>query len=221
MDFQAQDFKRVVKTVFTECKQFDIIAFSLGGRIAIHAIASTASCSPSDPSSCQIKIRKAHITGVSAERGPLAKIIFVSWRDLLTHTPDESSGDVKILMPFAWSLIMATYSDRFLALNGPEKVSSWVEHISSNHKRFGLLELIKQTGKTDPIEVADLIRSSDTQIQLAVGGEDKISIRSEVEKLHAAFQLNNDILVYENCAHAVLNEKALQWRKDGLQFLKS
>lgn len=237
MDFQVKDFARIVKTVFTECEEFDIIAFSLGGRIALEVIASSTSNNYSRGSRMSstnnnseeekekelfnnCKIRKAHITGVSAERGPLSKIIFSSWKDLLSQESSSNDNNIENLKPFAWSLIMSTYSDRFLALNGPEKVSSWVEHISSNHKRLGLLELIKQTGQSDPIELASYIReNSDMLIQFAVGRKDKISIQSEVEKLHHACSLKGDVLVYNNCGHAVLNEGALQWRRDALKFL--
>ena len=194
--------------MFEECKQFDIIAFSLGGRIALNTIATNPSL-----------IRRAHITGVSAERDPMAKIILASWKDLLS--PKEGGGSLK---PFAWSIILATYSDRFLARNGPEKVSSWVEHICFNHIliQMGLLSLLQQTGELEPIELADQIvrcRCSKIQIQLAVGGDDKISTCDQVEKLRVALELDNSVLIYKDCGHAVLNERAVRWRKDALEFL--
>jgi hypothetical protein len=136
-------------------------------------------------------------------------------------SPKEGGGSLK---PFAWSIILATYSDRFLAKNGPEKVSSWVEHICFNHIliQMGLLSLLQQTGELEPIELADQIvrcRCSKTQIQLAVGGDDKISTCDQVEKLRVALELDNSVLIYKDCGHAVLNERAVRWRKDALEFL--
>ena len=87
---------------------------------------------------------------------------------------------------------------------------------------MGLLSLLQQTGELEPIELADQIvrcRCSKTQIQLAVGGDDKISTCDQVEKLRVALELDNSVLVYKDCGHAVLNERAVRWRKDALEFL--
>ena len=155
-------------------------------------------------------IRRAHITGVSAERDPMAKIILASWKDLLNE---------RSLKAFAWSIILSTYSERFLAMNGPEKISFWVDHIISNNLQIGLSKLIEQTGESDPLELANQIKQSQTRIQLAVGGDDKVSNIEQVERLNSLLGLRDVVLVYKSCGHAVLNERPDRWRKQALEFL--
>lgn len=202
LNSHADDFQRIVRTIFEDSAQFDVVAFSLGGRIALNTIASNP-----------VLIRRAHITGVSAEREAMAKIILKSWHDLLSQEEDGS------LKAFAWSIILSTYSDSFLAMNGEKRISSWVDHICSNQRRLGLLRLLQQTGNLEPLELVDPILRSNTKVQLAVGENDKISACNQVEKLHTSLNLDNNVLIYEGCGHAVLNEHPAQWRKDALAFL--
>jgi pimeloyl-ACP methyl ester carboxylesterase len=202
LNSHADDFHCIVRTIFEDSAQFDVIAFSLGGRIALNTIASNP-----------VLIRRAHITGVSAEREAMAKIILKSWHDLLSQEEDGS------LKAFAWSIILSTYSDSFLAMNGEKRISSWVDHICSNQRRLGLLRLLQQTGTLEPLELVDPILRSNTKVQLAVGENDKISACNQVEKLHTSLNLDNNVLIYEGCGHAVLNEHPAQWRKDALAFL--
>ena len=40
---------------------------------------------------------------------------------------------------------MATYSKDIIAANGPDRITSWVDHICQNNNPFGLLKLLEQT----------------------------------------------------------------------------
>ena len=203
LEYQASEFEGIVRDMF-DCEQFDVIAFSLGARITLATIARNPSL-----------IRKAHLTGVSAERDTMGKIIFASWKDLLSPLTSQDDD----LRAFSWSIIMATYSQTFLAMNGPDKISSWVDHICSNNRRSGLFALVENTSSTNPIEFSEQIRGGRTLIQLAVGGDDIIAPIDQVRRLNTALGLNNDVIIYKGCGHAVLNEHARPWRKDALTFL--
>ena len=160
---QAQELETILRTSFPKCKKFDIIGFSLGARLSLATIASSPTL-----------IRKAHLTGVGLERSPFAKLVIHSWKDILLSSREGSSrrasassstsGDVDggghnstithtpSLRAFAWSIIMTTYSQEFLALNGADKVSLWVDHICRNNNHMGLLKLLEQT-HGDAIEI--------------------------------------------------------------------
>ena len=179
-----------------------MIAFSLGARIAFASIAKNKDL-----------IRKAHLTGIAAERDAMSKMIFDSWKDLLDKEKNPT------LKSFAWSILFKSYSQEFVESNGPDKLAVWVDQICANNNQDGLLNLVEQTSITDPIDYVPAVQASNTKIQLAVGGEDVISTKSQVERLNAALENSNDVLCYEGCGHAVANENAREWRRDVIAFL--
>ena len=145
---QAQELEVILRKSFPKCEKFDIIGFSLGARIALATIASFPTL-----------IRKAHLTGVGIDRSPWAKIIIHSWKEILqsgikikniSDGSDSDNDDINILYSsslkaFAWSIIMATYSQEFLSSNGADKISTWVHHICENNNPIGLFQLLEQT----------------------------------------------------------------------------
>lgn len=145
---QAQELEAILQKSFPRCAKFDLVGFSLGARIGLATIALFPTL-----------IRKAHLTGVGIDRSPYAKIVIRSWKEMLQSgmkitnicadendsCDDSSRFYSSILKPFAWSIIMTTYSQEFLASNGPDKISAWVNHICDNNNPVGLLNLLEQT----------------------------------------------------------------------------
>jgi len=224
LEYQAQNFQEIIETVFPALHvseerdrekdkdqyltgRIDVVAFSLGARITL----ATISKSPT-------LIRKAHLTGVGAGRDEMGKIILKSWEDMLSFGGVDNANDEE-LRPFAWSILMATCSKNFLAMAGSDKAASWVDHICLNNRRMGLSALLQQTSTKSPFDYCDAITSkSKTIIQFTVGEEDIIATVNEVQKLNDAIGWD-DIIVYDGCGHAVLNENTRQWRRDALVFL--
>ena len=131
---QAQELESILYKTFPKCANFDIIAFSLGARIAL----ATAALFPT-------LIRKATLTGVGLDRSPFAKIVIYSWKDILVSAAADSDDHSSSLKAFAWSIIMTTYSQSFLGLHGAQRIASWVDHICDNNNQVGLLKLLEQT----------------------------------------------------------------------------
>jgi pimeloyl-ACP methyl ester carboxylesterase len=206
MELHSDDFKQISNALFPYCKKFDVVAFSLGARIIVSTIASYPHL-----------IRKAHLTGISDKRDEFGKIILASWRDLL-HPID--TNDHNDLLPFAWSIILATYSNDFISKMGVEKTQTWVDFICKNNTRSGLYSLLTKCN-CDPIEYSTSIRlNSQTIGQIAVGSQDKIAPYKGAEKLNNSIGWTNPVKVYD-AGHAVLNENsARDWRKDVIDFLK-
>lgn len=218
LNYQSQEFEAIIRQALTSCNssshdknissvhpQVDVIAFSLGARITLATMAKHPTL-----------IRKAHLTGIAAQRDVMGDMIFESWKEMLSPNQDSSSN----LRPFAWSLIMSTYSKTCLEQAGFDKVLGWVNHICSNHHRMGLYQLLEQNRHVDPIEhTQEVARNSCTDIQIAVGSQDVISTPDQANRLNEALGTRNTIQIYQGCGHAVMNENPRQWRKDVLTFL--
>jgi pimeloyl-ACP methyl ester carboxylesterase len=245
---QAQELKRILQKSFPNCDAFDIIGFSLGARISLATIASFPTL-----------IRKAHLTGVGLERSSFAKVVIHSWKDILQSSYNNNNDDSNFssLTAFAWSIIMTTYSQEFLALNGADKVASWVHHICSNNNPIGLLKLLEQThgdvidndnkldnddnvdsfSRNEMLMIGKQIRRNNsnnlsatttttTRGQIHMGGMDQISTLGQARELNELIGWNdnktdedNDIVIYDQCGHAVMNEDGRTWRKNVLDYL--
>jgi pimeloyl-ACP methyl ester carboxylesterase len=225
-----------LQQAFPKCQQFDIVAFSLGARIALTTIASFPTL-----------IRKAHLTGVGLERNSFAKIVIQSWKEILFKSAgmygwnDDGGGDgdhiihernlveSTALTSFAWSIIMTTYSKEFLTKNGSEKISSWVDHICQNNNVVGLTKLLEQTHDNNEddrmISIVQQIKrkKSSTQGKIHIGEIDEISTVAQAEGLNEllGWETTNGVTIYENCGHAVMNENGRQWRKNMLDYLNA
>ena len=208
MELHSHDFKQISNTIFPDCEQMDVVAFSLGARIIVSTIATYPHI-----------IRKAHLTGIADKRDEFGKIILASWRDLLRPTIDDY--DCQDIRPFAWSIIFATYSNNFISTMGVDKISTWIDFICKTNTRSGLYSLLTKCD-SDPIEYAASIRSQSQTIgQIAIGRHDKIAPYTGAQKLNDALGWINPVKMYDQSGHAVLNESSTQeWRNDVIQFLK-
>jgi len=196
---QTKDFEIIVDYVF-QCKKVDVIGFSLGARIALATIASNPKL-----------IRNAHLTGISAERDKMAKILLSSWENML-------SGDGKDLEPFALSVLTTSFTKQFMAMNDEAKVMTWIDQVCANNNKVGLLRLLQQIKGVDPIGFAAEAKASETKIQLAVGNDDIISTPKQADRLNQELGLGDSVKRYKG-GHALPNENPREWRKDVLAFL--
>jgi len=114
---------------------------------------------------------------------------------------------------------MSSFTKQFIERNNEERVSMWVDQICENNQENGLLRLLEQTKDVDPMDFVDQVKASQTRIQLAVGDEDVLSSPKQVERLNEELGLENSMLQYKGCGHAIMNENPRQWLKDVSAFL--
>jgi hypothetical protein len=216
----------------------DVASFSFGGRVALAA----ATLQPN-------RIRHLHLTGVGAERDALANIHIACWRDLLANDSNDtidnninrSTRDSSRLRSFAWSIILASYSEQFLASAGPDRIKAWVESVCQNNIEEGLRAILIQThdiGTTTdqqlwtPAAMAHRIQASQStqKCRVLVGSKDTIAHPSQALRLAEMLNVSNDeagtnvindhvYKVVDGCGHAVPMEAMRVWREDVLEFL--
>lgn len=225
--FQAHDIESILKKVFPTCQRFDVIAFSLGARITLATIASFPEL-----------FRKVALTGVSLDRTPFGKVVIDSWKEILRDSVANNNNlDNSCLKTFAWSIIMATYSQSFLGISGTEKIKKWVDHICLNNNPIGLLRLVEQThgDSHSPNEMFAIVEKikmnqneeymknfDSTTVSIHIGEMDCISSLEQACALNSMINKSESIIAitkYEG-GHAVMNEKAGRiWRKNVLDYL--
>ncbi|CAB9527615.1 Alpha beta hydrolase [Seminavis robusta] len=113
-------------------QQVDLVGFSLGGRIAL----ATCILFPE-------RIRKVHITGVSADRSPLGHLTVASWKDHVRN------GDT--LRSFAWSVLLTTYSSKTIQYwtDNPDYFYPILDFVAQQNTREGLIALLEQCHAKD------------------------------------------------------------------------
>ena len=238
-------------------KKVDVAGFSFGGRVAMAA----ASLEPN-------RIRRLHLTGVSAERDPLANVILASWKEILgvnvgrsaagyneekegyddeeCDPENHASRCTSRLRSFAWSIILSTYSEQFLANSGPNRVQAWVDGICRYNTEEGLKALLMQThghfldesknednyNSWTPARLAMRIQTSVSieHCRVVVGSEDKMASPMQALRLAKLLGLPGKNKISENgiscsykvidgCGHAAPMEAMRPWREDVLSFL--
>jgi pimeloyl-ACP methyl ester carboxylesterase len=207
--YQAQSLNAAIREAFGS-QQVDIAGFSLGGRVAM----ATAVLYPS-------LIRRLHLTGVAAQREAYGQLLLWSWRDLLLLN-NGHAGDS--LRPFAWSILLSTYSPKFVAAQGPERIQTWVQHICNTNCKDGLLALLEQTEfQSDPawhpLGMAHrMLMQTKVHGRLVVGSLDQMATPFEVQQLSNTLEWG-DIEIIPDCGHAVPMQEARLWRNNLLSFL--
>lgn len=215
----------------------DVASFSFGGRVSMAA----ALLKPK-------RIRRLHLTGVGAERDGLANVILASWNEILGSNNididdlemeeecdpiNHASKCTSRLRSFAWSVILATYSEQFLASAGPERVKTWVDSVCRYNTEEGLRAILMQTHDNGdenlwtPAAMAHQIRSSQAIecCKIVVGSQDKMAHPTQALQLAKILQRDDmteecgTYKVMGGCGHAVPMEAMRLWREDVLGFL--
>jgi len=205
----------------------DVVGFSFGGRVAMAAAVSQPN-----------RIRRLHLTGVGAERDEYANVILASWKEMLGANDNidiinEKEGtNNSRLRAFAWSIILATYSEQFLASVGAARVLTWVDGVSKFNTQNGLRAILIQThggeGQWTPASMAEqIMKGSVESFKLVVGSKDKMASPDQVLRLAqllgqqegSEHKEDECYRVIENCGHAVPFEAMRLWREDVIKYL--
>ncbi len=230
LERQGNDFWNVVDEAFDNRYEdkVDVVGFSFGGRVAMAA----ATLQPN-------RIRRLHLTGVPAERDEYANVLLASWKEMLGCSNDSSDIMSEMekeetnnsrLRAFAWSIILATYSEQFLASVGAARVTTWVDGVCKFNTQSGLNAILLQThggeGQWTPAAMAERMKGSVESYKLVVGSNDKMASPDQVLRLVQLLgkeeenkQINSCYKVVENCGHAVPFEAMRLWREDVIKYL--
>jgi pimeloyl-ACP methyl ester carboxylesterase len=206
LPFQAETFLKVIDELISKGHddQIDIAGFSFGGRVAM----ATACLRPD-------LIRRLHLTGVGCDRSDYGHLAMESCVDVI-------QSDCS-LRSFAWTILLATYSPKYLRQLPIKIRERFMNHICSNNTPEGLLAILQQadvTDKNDPFHVStmgDRLGSSVTS-KLCVGELDQMAPVDQVRLLGDKLG-NPSIDVMPDCGHAVAVEAARSWKDSVLSFL--
>jgi pimeloyl-ACP methyl ester carboxylesterase len=217
LPFQAETLMNTLDQLQDFCGQpVDLVGFSFGARVAM----ATACLYPD-------RIRKLHLTGVGTDRSDYAHLAVLSWKDCLSvatlQTDDATASSSSLMRPFAWSILLATYSPTFLQGQGTTRTERFVQHICDTNHPPGLLALLQQSEVNDPehpwhvVSMANRLRN--VRGHLCAGELDLMAPVEKVQQLCQLLGWQGEPSVIPNCAHAVGLEAPRLWRDNVLRFL--
>ncbi|KAK1746320.1 alpha/beta hydrolase family protein [Skeletonema marinoi] len=225
LERQGSDFWNVVDEAFENDGKVDVVGFSFGGRVAMAAAVSQPN-----------RIRRLHLTGVAAERDEYANVLLASWKEMLgandadiMNEKENDETNNSRLRAFAWSIILATYSEQFLASVGAARLHTWVDGVCKFNTQSGLKAILLQThggeGQWTPASMAEEMKGFVESYKLVVGSNDKMASPDQVLRLAQLLgtqdesKQDNCCRVVENCGHAVPFEAMRLWREDVIKYL--
>ena len=212
----------------------DIVGFSFGGRVAMAAaclqqqeVQQLQQPNNNNVGRNKIRIRKLHLTGVGCDRSDFGHLAMKSFHDIIHN-------DIS-LRSFAWSILLSTYSSKYLYNLSENKLERFIDHICSTNNPMGLLSILEQSeinDITDPWHVINMadrivnanINSNDNSNntidgKICVGEFDKMAPINEVESLRKKLQWETPIDILSDCGHAAVMEKPRAWRESVISFL--
>jgi 3-oxoadipate enol-lactonase len=179
----------------------DLCGFSFGGRIAL-AIAATR----------PDLVRRLVVTGVSAGRGALGRVIVRAWLAAL------ATGDLEAL---AWLSLADTLGPVYLDRN-EHMLAAMVQAVITRNRYAGIRALFEQTLREDPhwqyqpTALAPRVRCP----TLLIAGElDRLAPAAELAALAALFAGPVEHHVVPGVGHTVAIEAAEVWRAHVQKFL--
>ncbi len=179
----------------------DLCGFSFGGRVAL-AIAATR----------PELVRRLVITGVSAGRGALGRVIVRAWKAAL------ATGDLEAL---AWLSLADTLGPAYLDRN-EHLLEGMVKAVMTRNHYAGIRALFEQTLGDDPAwpyhPTALAPRIACPSLLLA-GAHDRLAPAAELAALAALFAGPVTHHVVPNVGHTVAIEAPEVWRRHVLEFL--
>jgi pimeloyl-ACP methyl ester carboxylesterase len=183
----------------------DIAGFSFGGRVAM-----TAACSHSD------RIRKLHLTGVGCDRSDYGHLAMDSFKDAIQSDPS--------LRSFAWAILLATYSPKYLRQLSNEIRERFLNHITTNNSADGMLAILQQAEVRDERDLCHVksmgerLGKIDIAIKLCVGELDLMAPVGQVKLLGELLEAQ-EVDIVPGCGHAVGVEGARAWKDSVLNFM--
>lgn len=196
----VDDFERLLEALEV-AGPVDLCGFSFGGRIALAIAAERPQ-----------RVRRLVLSGVSAERGALGRVIVRAWREAL------KTGDLETL---AWFSLVDTLGPRYLDQNEallPAIVKATVQRNSFE----GISALFSQTLGDEPgspwlpLSLAPRVQAPTL---LMAGALDRLAPAAELGALAAAFPGPARAEVLPEVGHTVAIEAAERWREYVLEFL--
>lgn len=179
----------------------DLCGFSFGGRVAL-AIAATR----------PELVRRLVVTGVSAGRGALGRVIVRAWRAAL------ATGDLEAL---AWLSLADTLGPAYLDRNEPLLPAFVKATVERNHFA-GIHALFTQTLEDDPswpFHPTALAPRIACPTLLLAGEHDRLAPAADLATLAAAFAGPVTHRVVPGVGHTVAIEAPELWRAAVLDFL--
>lgn len=194
------DFERLLAALAID-GPVDLCGFSFGGRIALAIAAERPE-----------RVRKLVLSGVSAGRGALGRVIVRAWQKAL------ATGDLEAL---AWFSLADTLGPTYLAQN--EAVLPAIVKATVQRNRFeGISALFSQTLHDDetspwhPLRLAPRVRAP----ALLLAGElDRLAPAPEVAALAERFSPPAQHEILPGIGHTVAIEAPERWRQRVLEFL--
>lgn len=196
----VDDFDRVLDALDV-AGPVDLCGFSFGGRLAL-AIAAERPA----------RVRRLVVTGVSAGRGALGRVIVRAWREAL------ATGDLQAL---AWLSLADTLGPAYLAQN-EHMLAGMVKAVIQRNRYAGIRALFEQTLRDDPtspwhpLQLAPRISAP----TLLLAGElDRLAPAADLAALAAAFAPPARHEVLAGVGHTAAIEAAERWRALVVEFL--
>lgn len=179
----------------------DLCGFSFGGRIALAIAAERPE-----------RVRRLVLSGVSAGRGALGRVIVRAWRESL------ATGSLEAL---AWLSLADTLGPAYLAAN--EALLAGIVKATVQRNNFeGVRALFSQTledAETSPWHPMRLAPRVRAPTLLLAGELDRLAPASELAALAAAFSPPARFEVLPGVGHTVAIEAPERWRALVLGFL--
>ncbi len=179
----------------------DLCGFSFGGRLAL----AIAAAHPE-------RIRRLVITGVSAGRGVVGRLIIRSWREALR------TGDLEAL---AWVSLTDILGPAYLERNHGliEPIIKATVQRNSYAGIKALFDAALDDGEASPYSPLTLAPQVRAPTLLIAGELDRVAPAADLGELAAAFIRPAEVAIIAGVGHTVAIEAPLPWRSRLLGFL--
>ncbi|MDC0721956.1 alpha/beta fold hydrolase [Nannocystis bainbridge] len=194
------DFERLLDALGVT-EPVDLCGFSFGGRVALTIAAERPE-----------RVRRLVLSGVSAGRGVLGRVIVRAWQESLR------TGDLEAL---AWVSLGDTLGPRYLEAN-EAVLEAFVRATVQRNTYAGISALFAQTlndtpdSPWTPLQLAPRVQAPTL---LLAGALDRLAPAGELEALAGAFAGPARAVVLPEVGHTVAIEAAERWRALVQEFL--
>jgi pimeloyl-ACP methyl ester carboxylesterase len=184
-----------------ELPRVDLCGFSFGGRVAL----AIAAAHPE-------RIRRLVVTGVSAGRGALGRVIVRAWRAAL------ATGDLECL---AWLSLADTLGPAYLQTH-EKMIPAMVQAVRDRNTYAGIRALFEQTLGDDPDSPwhpTVLAPQISSPTLLLAGAFDRLAPAADLAALAALFATPAEHHIVPDVGHTVPIEAPEPWRAHVRRFL--
>lgn len=206
LPFQAKLLLKALDELVEDPNELvDIAGFSFGGRVALTAASINSG-----------RFRRLHLTGVGCDRSDYGHLAMDSFQDVIQSDPS--------LRSFAWAILLATYSPKYLRQLSNDMRERFLSHISTNNSPDGLLAILQQAevrDESDPCHVKNMgekVGKTNIITKLCVGELDLMAPVDQVQLLGEKLG-SQGVDVIPGCGHAVAVEGARAWKNSLVTFL--